>query len=47
MTPARVPGPEPIAATEARLPWIVCIRLVAALSIALWAVVALLIRVAL
>ena len=43
----RVPEPEPDAATEARLPWVVCIRLIAALSIALWAAVGLIVWAAL
>ena len=38
---AHLPEPEPNTNTVARLPWVVCIRLIAALSIALWAAVGL------
>ena len=47
MTPARVPGPEPTATTETRLPCVLAVPLIAALSIALWAAGALLTRAAL
>jgi hypothetical protein len=43
VTSARVTEPEPGATTEARLPWVVCIPVIAALSAALWAAVGLLI----